>query len=100
MHSDLLFSVVLCGERTKVRRKIMKCKMTGAAGLAGAVVAGVVGAAAVGGGMAAAGGKTGGGVARDQEVIVERVINPTITEEDITLLRQDLRAKKMQVIGQ
>jgi hypothetical protein len=78
----------------------MKCKMTGAAGLAGAFVAGMVVAAALGGGMAAAGAKTRGAVARGQEVIVERVINPTITEEDITLLRQDLRAKKMQVIGQ
>jgi hypothetical protein len=31
---------------------------------------------------------------------VPNVISPTITDEDITLLRQDLRAKKMQVIGQ
>jgi hypothetical protein len=35
-----------------------------------------------------------------QQVTVQRVISPTITEEDIILLRQDLRAKKMQVIGQ
>ena len=53
MHSDLLFSLVLCGKRTKVRRKIMKCKMTGAAGLAGAFVAGMVVATALGGGMTA-----------------------------------------------
>ena len=73
----------------------MKCKMTGAAGLAGAFVAGMVVATALGAGMVTAGAKT-----RGQEVIVERVINPTITDEDIALLRQDLRAKKMQVIGQ
>jgi hypothetical protein len=73
----------------------MKCKTTGAAGLAGAFVAGMLVATALVGGMVTAGAK-----ARAQEVIVERVINPTITDEDITLLRQDLRAKKMQVIGQ
>jgi hypothetical protein len=95
MHSGLLFSVLLWGNWTKVRRKIMKCKMTGAAGLAGAFVAGMVVATAFGAGMVTAGAKT-----RGQEVIVERVINPTITDEDIALLRQDLRAKKMQVIGQ
>ena len=50
MHSDLLFSLVLCGKRTKVRRKSMKCKMTGAAGLVGAFVAGVVVATALVGG--------------------------------------------------
>jgi hypothetical protein len=95
MHSDLLFSLVLCGKRTKVRRKIMKCKMTGAAGLAGAFVAGMVVATALGGGM------TGTrAAAQSQQVTVERVISPTVTDEDIDLLRQDLRAKKMQVIGQ
>jgi hypothetical protein len=95
MHSDLLFSLVLCGKRTKARRKIMKCKMTGAAGLAGAFVAGMLVATALGGGM------TGGGAAaQGQQVTVERVISPTVTDEDIALLRQDLRAKKMQVIGQ
>src|ERR1700739_2565759 len=35
-----------------------------------------------------------------QQVTVPSVISPTITDEDIALLRQDLRAKKMQVIGQ
>jgi len=78
----------------------MKCKMTGTAGLAGAFVAGMVVAAALGGGIAAAGAKARGTVAQAQQVVVERVINPTTTEEDIALLRQDLRAKKMQVIGQ
>jgi hypothetical protein len=95
MHSDLLFSLVLCGKRTKARRKIMKCKMTGAAGLAGAFVAGMLVATALGGGMTGA-----GAAAQGQQVTVERVISPTVTDEDIALLRQDLRAKKMQVIGQ
>ena len=74
----------------------MKCKMTGAAGLAGAFVAGMVMATALGGGMA------GGiaGAARAQQVTVQRVISPTVTDEDIALLRKDLRAMKMQVIGQ
>jgi hypothetical protein len=31
---------------------------------------------------------------------VQRVFTPTVTDEDIALLRQDIRAKKMQVIGQ
>jgi hypothetical protein len=95
MHPDLLFSLVLCGKRTTVRRKIMKCKMTGAAGLAGAFVAGMVVATALGGGMAGA-----GAAAQGQQVTVQRVISPTVTDEDIALLRKDLRAMKMQVIGQ
>ena len=73
----------------------MKSKMTAAVGLAGAFVAGMVVAIALGGGMAAAGVQNQG-----QQVTVRRGISPTITDEDITLLRQDLRAKKMQVIGQ
>jgi hypothetical protein len=101
MHSDLLFSVVLCGKGTKVRRKIMKCKMTGAAGLALAFIAGMVAATALGAGMAAARAKTPGAAVEGQEVIVQRgVISPTVTDEDIALLRRDLRAMKMQVIGQ
>jgi hypothetical protein len=95
MHSDLLFSLVLSGKRTKVRRKIMKCKMTGAAGLVGAFVAGMVVATLLGGGMTRA-----GAAAQQQQVIVPGVINPTVTDEDIALLRQDLRAMKMQVIGE
>ena len=73
----------------------MKCKMTGAAGLAGAFVAGMLVATALGGGMAGA-----GAAAQGQQVTVQRVISPTVTDEDIALLRQDLRARKMQVIGQ
>jgi hypothetical protein len=95
MHSDLLFSLVLCGKRTKVRRKMMKRKMKGAAGLAAAFVAGMLVATALGGWMAGA-----GAVAQGQQVKVERVITPTVTDEDIALLRKDLRAMKMQVIGQ
>jgi hypothetical protein len=73
----------------------MKCKMTGAAALAGAFVAGMVVATALGGGMIGA-----GTAAQAQQVTVQRVMSPTVTDEDIALLRQDLRAKKMQVIGQ
>jgi len=72
----------------------MKCKMTGAAGLAGAFVAGMVVATALGGGM------TGVGAAQGQQVTVPEVISPTVTDDDIALLRKDLRAMKMQVIGQ
>ena len=73
----------------------MKCRMRGAAGLAAAFVAGMVVAAALVGGMDRA-----GSTAQGQQVKVERVITPTVTDEDIALLRKDLRAMKMQVIGQ
>ena len=76
----------------------MKSKLKGTAGLAGAFVAGMVMATALFG-WAAAGSKMPG--ERDPgQVTVPSVISPTITDEDIVLLRQDLRAKKMQVIGQ
>jgi len=78
----------------------MKSRIMGAAGLVGAFAAGMVVATALSGGMAAAGPKTPGTVTQGQQVIVEKIIRPTITDEDIALLRQDLRAKKMQVIGQ
>src|ERR1700691_1131086 len=92
MHSDLLVSVVLCGKGTKVRRKTMNCKMTGAAGLAGGFVAGMVVATAWGGGgMAAARAKAPGAAVQEQQVIVQRgAISPTVTDEDIVLLRRDL----------
>ncbi len=73
----------------------MKRKITGAAGLVVAFIAGMLAATALGGGTAGA-----GAAALGQEVKVERIITPTVTEEDITLLRKDLRAMKMQVIGQ
>ena len=74
----------------------MKCKMTGAAGLVVAFVAGMVVATGLGWGMAAG----AGAAPQGQQVKVERVISPTVTDEDIALLRRDLRAMKMQVIGQ
>src|SRR6202007_3479612 len=80
MHSDLLFSVVLCGKRTKVRRETMKRKMTGAAGLAGAFVAGMVVATMLGWGLTTARAKPPRAVAQGQDVTVQRVINPTVTD--------------------
>jgi len=73
----------------------MTRKITGATALALAFVAGMLVATAFGWGMAGA-----GATAQGQQVKVERVITPTVTEEDIALLRKDLRALKMQVIGQ
>jgi hypothetical protein len=96
----LLFSVVLYGKTTSVRRKIMKCKIAGVAGLAGAFVAGMVAATALGGWVVAAGAKTLGAAAQGQQVTLQRVFSPTVTDEDIALLRKDVRAMKMQVIGQ
>jgi hypothetical protein len=52
-------------------------------------------ATALGGGMAAAWAKTQG-----QQITVQQVMRPTVTDEDIALLRKDIRAMKMQVIGQ
>jgi hypothetical protein len=99
MHWDLVFWLVLCGKRTKVRREIMKRKLRGAAGLVLAFVAGMVVATSLVGGMG--GGIAGAGAAAQaQQVKVERVISPTVTDADIALLRKDLRAMKMQVIGQ
>src|SRR4029077_1937444 len=99
MHSDLLFSVALCG-KDKVRRKTMKYKLTGAAGLAAAFIAGGGVARGLGGGIDAVGAKTLGAAARGQEVTLQRVFSPTVTDEDIALLRKDVRAMKMEVIGQ
>jgi hypothetical protein len=100
MHSDWLFSEGFGARATETRRKIMKRKMTGAAGLVGAFVAGMVVATALGGGMATGEAKSLGATAAGQQVTVQRVISPTVTDEDIALLRKDLRAMKMQVIGQ
>jgi hypothetical protein len=99
MHSDLLSSVVLSDKKAELRRKIMKLKMTGAAGLAAAFVAGMVVATALAAGMAAARTKTLE-ASPQQQVAVQKVISPNVTDEDIALLRKDLRAMKMQVIGQ
>jgi hypothetical protein len=97
MPSDLLFSVVLQGTRTK--GESMKRKMTGAAGLAGAFIGGMVVATMLGWGLTTARAKTPV-AAQSQDVTVQRLINPRVTDEDIALLRKDLRAMKMQVIGQ
>ncbi len=80
----------------------MKCKLTGAAGLAGAFVAGMLVATMLGGGMAPAGAKTleAETQAQGQQVILQKVLSPTVSDEDIALLRKDIRAMKMQVIGQ
>jgi hypothetical protein len=86
-----------CG--VMVKEKVMKSKLKGTAGLAGAFVAGMVMAMALFG-WAAAGSKMPRDSDPGKQVTVPNVISPTITDEDITLLRQDLRAKKMQVIGQ
>ncbi len=77
----------------------MKRKMTGAARLAAAFVAGMLVATAFGWWMAGAG-AAAQGQGQGQQVIVQKVITPTVTEDDIVLLRKDLRAMKMQVIGQ
>ena len=77
----------------------MKSRLKGTAGLAGAFLAGMVMATALFG-WAAVGSKMPRDSDPVQQVTVPNVISPTITDEDIALLRQDLRAKKMQVIGQ
>src|SRR5271155_1382973 len=82
-----------------VRRKSMKNKLKGKAGLAGAFVAGMMMTTALFG-WASAGSRMAREVDSGQQVTVPNIINPSITDEDIVLLRQDLRAKKMQVIGQ
>jgi len=79
----------------------MKRKMTGAAGLVVAFVAGMVVATALGDGMAGAmGGARPAAQAQGQQVTVKRIISPTVSDDDIALLRKDLRAMKMQVVGQ
>jgi hypothetical protein len=85
----------------------MKARMRGTAGLVGAFVAGMVVATALIGGISAARATTQQAStqqqsdAKHQQVIVQRgVINPTVTDDDITLLREDLRTKKRQVIGE
>jgi hypothetical protein len=77
----------------------MKNKLKGKAGLAGAFVAGMIMTTALFG-WASAGSRTAREVDSGPQVTVPNIINPSITDEDIVLLRQDLRAKKMQVIGQ
>jgi hypothetical protein len=78
----------------------MKRKAAAVVALFVAFVAGMATSTVLGGKTVAAGTNTPRIVGQSQQVTVERVINPTITDEDIALLRQDLRAKKMQVIGE
>jgi hypothetical protein len=77
----------------------MKRKITGVMGLAAAFLAGMLVATALGGGTTAGEAKKPA-AAVQQQVTVEKIISPRVTDEDIALLRKDLRAKKMQVIGQ
>jgi hypothetical protein len=77
----------------------MKRKVTGAAGLVGAFVAGMVVATTLGWGLSTARAKTPV-AAQGQDIAVQQVINPRVTDNDIALLRKDLRAMKMQVIGE
>jgi hypothetical protein len=77
----------------------MKSKLKGTAGLAGAFVAGMMVATALFG-WAGAGSKMPGERDPGHQVTVPNVLSPTISDADIALLRQDLRAKKMQVIGE
>ena len=76
----------------------MKTRLMGVAGLLGAFLAGMLVATTLPEGVMSAGAKTSR-TAQAQQITVERVISPTISDADIALLRQDLRAKKMQVIG-
>ena len=78
----------------------MKRKITGAFALSGAFFAGMLVAAALGWGITAGEAKTPGTAAQEKQVTVQQVITPTVTDNDIALLRKDLRAMKMQVIGQ
>jgi hypothetical protein len=82
----------------------MKRKITGGVALAGAFVAGMLVTAALGWGITAGEAKTPGAALQQQQhqqqVTVQQVISPTVTDADIALLRRDIRAMKMQVIGE
>ena len=78
----------------------MKSKMMRVAELAVSFLAGAVIATALVGGLAGARPKTWAPAVQEQQVTVHRVINPTVTDADIAMLRQDIRAMKMRVIGE
>jgi hypothetical protein len=85
----------------------MRGKFTGTAGLAGAFIAGMLAATAFGWGIATARAKSPSAVpvqaqtpAQGPQITIGQVVTPTVTDADIALLRRDLRAAKMQVIGQ
>jgi hypothetical protein len=99
-HSDLLFSVVLCDKRTKVRSNVMERQNDGSGGVGWGVCCGHGGNNGVGWGDGCGAGEDAGGAVQGQQVILKWVFSPTVTDENIALLRQDIRAKKMQVTGQ
>jgi hypothetical protein len=81
----------------------MMRKFAGPAGLATAFVAGMLVATALGGGGLARGQQQSpakASPAQQNVTIQQGVITPTVSDDDITLLRKDLRAMKMQVIGE
>ncbi len=79
----------------------MTRKIMGPASLAAAFVAGMVVATALSGGMAAGQQSPAKASPQQQSVTIQQgAITPSVTDEDIALLRRDLRAMKMQVIGQ
>jgi len=78
----------------------MNSKIAGPAGLVVAFLAGAVVATTLSGGMVAAGVKTQPTLEQGQQVTVQRAINPRVTDQDIALLRQDIRAMKMRVMGE
>src|SRR6202041_3750080 len=77
----------------------MRGKITRAAGLVGAFVAGMLVATAFGWGVAATRAKTQA-AGQGQQIAIGQIVTPTVTDADIALLRKDLRAAKMQVIGE
>ena len=84
-----------CTGRDTVKSKMMRVAELAVSFLAGAVIA-----TALVGGVAGARAKTSTPAVQGQQVTVQRVINPTVTDADIALLRQDIRAMKMRVIGE
>ena len=97
MHSDLLFWWFFVA-RGQGKEKDYEVQNDGSGGISWGVCCGPGGGDGVGrrDGYGKSPGDGGPRAGSDRA----EVINPTITDEDITLLRQDLRAKKMQVIGQ
>ena len=77
----------------------MRGKITGTAGVIGAFVAGMLVATALGWGVATTRAKTQA-AGQGQQIAIGQIVTPTVTDADIALLRKDLRAAKMQVIGE
>jgi len=89
-----------CSEKLWDGGKNMNSKIAGPAGLVVAFLAGAVVATTLSGGMVAAGVKTQPALEQGQQVTVQKAINPRVTDQDIALLRQDIRAMKMRVMGE